>query len=71
MLFTYLFYVLFALIFGRLIYFAIRLAWGFMRVLLTLVFLPAIIIAILLAGLTWLALPILVIVGIISLFTVK
>ena len=68
---TILFFILMAVIFGRLAFFAIKLAWGFTKVLFTLIFLPIILISIFIGGLIQLAFPILIIVGIISLFTVR
>lgn len=68
---TILFFVLMAVIFGRLAYFAIRLAWGFTRVLFTLIFLPLMFVGAILGGLIRLAFPLLIIVGIISLIKVR
>ena len=68
---TILFFVLMAVIFGRLAYFAIRLAWGFTRVLFTLIFLPLMFVGAILGGLIRLAFPLLIIVGIISLIRVR
>ena len=68
---TILFFVLMAVIFGRLAYFAIRLAWGFTRVLFTLIFLPMMFIGAILGGLIRLAFPSLIIVGIVSLTRVR
>ncbi len=50
-------------VFGRLLGFAIRGLWGIGKIVLTLVFLPAIIVGGLLAGLFWLAVPLLLITG--------
>lgn len=66
-----LFYVLLVLIFGRLIVFSIRLTWSITKVLLVLIFLPLILIGAVLAGLISLALPALIVIGIISLIRVK
>ena len=54
-------------VFGRLAGFAISMSWGFLRVLLTLIFLPGIIIAGFIGGLLHLAFPVLAIVGLVSL----
>lgn len=64
------FTILMLAIFGRLLFFAIRLAWGFARVTLSLVLLPLGLIGLVLKGLIKLALPVLIVIGIISLLTV-
>ena len=63
-----LFTVLMLLVFGRLIGFTFRAAWGITRVAFTFFFLPLILIGLVIAGLIKLALPILLIVAVISLF---
>ena len=64
---TLIFSILMIAVFGRLLMFAIRLAWGVLKVVLGLVFLPAAIILLFIKGLFVLAFPILIAVGIISL----
>ncbi|MBE5837553.1 hypothetical protein [Butyrivibrio sp.] len=66
---TLLFMVLFFGIFGKLIGFAFRASWSIMKVMLYIVFLPAILMIMLFGGLIYIALPILVIVGLVSLFS--
>ncbi len=61
------FMILMISVFGRLLGFAIRLSWGFFRVMLSLVFLPGIIIAGFIGGLFYLAFPLLAVVGLVSL----
>ena len=56
------------MVFVKLIGFAIRAAWGISKVLVTLVFLPLILIGLVLGGLIYLALPILIVVGLVALF---
>lgn len=68
---TLLFVILMIWVFGKLIFWSIKAAWGITRILLTLVFLPLTLIGMVLGGLMSLALPILVIVGLISLFIPK
>lgn len=46
--------------------FAIRAGWGILRMLLTIVFLPLTILGLLIAGIIQLTLPILVIIGVIT-----
>ncbi|MDO4940223.1 MAG: hypothetical protein Q4E33_00850 [Erysipelotrichaceae bacterium] len=66
-----LFIGLMILIFGRMTIFAIKLTWGFAKVLFVLIFLPIILIIALIVGLVRLAFPVLAIIGLISLFTVR
>ncbi len=66
---TLLFMILFFGIFGKLIGFAFRASWNIMKVMLYIVFLPAILMIMLFGGLIYIALPILVIVGLVSLFS--
>ena len=66
----FVFIVLLIAVFGRLGYFAIRLAWGLVRIVGSVVLLPLALVGLVVGGLLRLALPILVIIGIISLLTV-
>jgi len=62
-----LFIIFFLMIFGRMFGFAIKATWSIMKVLVFLVFLPLILIGLLVGGLIYIAFPILILVGIISL----
>lgn len=64
---TILFGILMFLIFGKLALFAFKMAWGVARIVLTIVFLPIILIVMVINGLLTIALPILVVIGIIVL----
>jgi len=64
-----LFIIFMLLIFGKLGIFALKAAWGITKLVFFLMFLPGILIVMALAGLIYLALPLLIIVGIVSLFT--
>ena len=66
---TLMFTIMMIGVFGRLIGFAFRMSWGFLRVLFTLVFLPGIIIAAFASGLLRLAFPLLAVIGLISLIS--
>ena len=66
---TLIFAIMMIGVFGRMMGFAIRLSWGFLKVLLTLIFLPGIIIAGFVGGLLYLAFPVLAVVGLVSLFS--
>lgn len=65
---TVLFFILFFMIFGKLIGFAFKATWSIMKVMLYIVFLPLILIGMVFKGLVFVALPILLVVGLISLF---
>ena len=67
---TLLFTVLMFLIFGKLLLFAVKAAWGISKVLVSLVMLPIGLVLLVAFGLIRLALPLLLIVGLISLLTV-
>lgn len=54
-------------VFGKLIGLAFKMTWGIAKVLFTLVFLPLVLIALTIGGLVTIALPLVVVVGIISL----
>ncbi len=67
---TLLFSVMMFLIFGKLLLFAVRAAWGVSKVVVSLVMLPIGLVLLVVCGLIKLALPLLLIVGLISLLTV-
>lgn len=56
-------------IFGRLFGVAFKMTWGIVRVLFTLVFLPLILIGLIIGGIFYIAIPALIIIGIITLIT--
>lgn len=64
---TILFWILMFMTFGKILKFAIKAAWGITKIMVSLVFLPITLIFLVLQGLLILALPILLVVGIISL----
>ncbi len=65
-----LFSILMIAIFGRLFYFGIKLAWGIGKFAVSVVLFPLILIGLVFRGLLSIALPALIILGIISLLTV-
>ena len=65
---TVLFFILFFMIFGKLIGFAFKATWSIMKVMLYIIFLPLILVGMVFKGLVFVALPILLVVGLISLF---
>lgn len=56
-------------IFGKLFLFGIKAAWGISKMLISILFLPFILIVMVLGGLIQIAFPILLIIGILSLLT--
>ena len=56
-------------LFGKLLVFGIRAACGISKIALTVVFLPIILIALVAGGLLYIAFPILIVLGLISLVT--
>lgn len=66
---TFIFSILMIVVFGNIVAFAVKMAWGVSKIVINLVFLPVILIGMVLAGLFWLAIPLLVVIGLISLFT--
>ncbi|SDH70006.1 hypothetical protein SAMN05421493_10383 [Pseudobutyrivibrio sp. 49] len=66
-MFTFLFFVLFFMVFGKMIGVAFRATWGLMKVLLYIVFLPLILVGLVFGGLLYIAFPVLLVVGVVSL----
>ena len=64
---TILFFILFFAVFGKILGLAFRATWGFMKILLFVVFLPLILVGMVVGGLVYIALPILLIVGLVGL----
>lgn len=58
-------------IFGKLLLFGIKAAWGISKFLLTIVLLPLILIGMVIGGLIYIAFPILIVVAIVSLILPK
>ena len=65
------FIILMFLIFGKLIGFAVKAAWGISKVVCTIVLLPLFLVGMVFAGLIGIALPILLVVGVVSLILPK
>ena len=62
------FTVLMFIVFGKILIFAIKATWGIAKILFTIVFLPLILVGLVLKGLVTIALPVLLVIGVISLF---
>ena len=59
--------LLFLAVFGRLMLFAIKLGWGILKFVGFLVFLPAIILGLIITGVVSIAIPALIVIGLVSL----
>lgn len=53
-------------VFGKMLIFGIKAAWGITKILFTIIFLPAILVGLVLGGLLYIAFPVLIIIGIVS-----
>lgn len=58
-------------IFGKLLFFGIRAAWGISKFLLSIVLLPLILVGMVIGGLIYIAFPILIVIGIVTLISSK
>lgn len=66
---TILFAVLMIAVFGKLIVVAIKAAWGISKILLTVVLLPVILIGLVIGGLLSVALPLVLLIGVVALIS--
>ncbi len=64
---TFLFFVLLFGIFGKLIWLAVKAAWGISKIVFSIVFLPVVVLVLFFSGLVYVALGLLVVIGIGSL----
>ena len=63
---TLLMMILFFAVFGKLLGFAFKVGWGMLKIAAYLIFLPAIVLMLIFGGLFYVALPILVVAGIVG-----
>lgn len=66
---TLLFGICMIWVFGKLLVFGVKAAWGITKILVTIVLLPLVLIGMVAGGLLYLAFPILIVIGIVSLVT--
>ena len=59
-----LFTILMFVVFGKLLIFGMKVSWGIMKILFTVVLLPFVLIGLVLAGFIYIAIPILLIIGV-------
>lgn len=64
---TFIFIILMIMVFGKLLLWSIKAAWGITKILFTVVFLPIILIALALSGAIYIAIVLLIIGGIVTL----
>lgn len=64
---TFLFFVLLFGIFGKLIWLAVKAAWGISKIVFSIVFLPVVVLVLFFSGLVYVALGLLAVIGIVSL----
>lgn len=64
---TLIFIILMIMVFGKLLIWSIKAAWGIMKILFTVVFLPIVLIALALSGAIYIAIVLLIIGGIVTL----
>ena len=64
---TFIFIILMIMVFGKLLIWSIKAAWGITKILFYLVFFPIVLILLVVGGLIYVALPILIIIGLIGL----
>lgn len=53
-------------VFGKMLIFGIKAAWGIAKILFTIIFLPVILVGLVIGGLIYIAFPVLIVIGIIS-----
>lgn len=68
---TLFFIILLFVVFGKILGFAIRATWGVSKIVFSVVLIPLCLVGLVIKGLIGIAIPILVIVGIISLFALR
>lgn len=68
---TLIFIILMFIVFGRILKFAVKAAWSVSKMVCSIVLLPLFLVCLIFKGLVEVAFPILVIVGIISIFTCR
>lgn len=68
---TFIFIVLMFLIFGKILGFAVKAAWGITKIVCSVVLLPLFLVGLVLQGLIAIALPVLLVVGLVVLICSK
>lgn len=68
---TLIFLIFMFLIFGKILGFAIRAAWGISKIICTVVLLPLFLVGLVFMGLVGIAFPLLLVIGVVSLFVFR
>lgn len=68
---NFIFIILLIGIFGKILGFALKAAWGLSKIVCSVVLLPLLLVGLVIWGLVEIALPILLIVGVISIFVLR
>lgn len=68
---TVLFIILMLVVFGKIFGFALKATWGLTKIIFSIVLLPLFLIALVFMGFMWIALPVLIVIGLISFFTCR
>lgn len=68
---TLIFLIFMFLIFGKILGFAIRAAWGISKIICTVVFLPLFLVGLVFMGLVGIAFPLLLVIGVVALFVFR
>ena len=68
---TVLFMILMLVVFGKIFGFALKATWRITKIIFSVVLLPVFLIALVFMGLMWIALPVLLIIGIVSFFACR
>ena len=68
---NFIFIILLIVVFGKILGFALKAAWGLSKIVCSVVLLPLLLVGLVIWGLVEIALPILLIVGVISLFVLR
>ncbi len=58
-------------VFGKMLIWGIKAAWGIAKIFWTIIFLPVILIGMVIGGLMYIAFPVLIVIGLISLIKAK
>lgn len=68
---TFIFIIMMMIVFGKILGFAIKATWGISKILFSVVLIPLFLVGLVIKGLIWIALPILLILGIFSLVVLR
>ena len=71
MMLTVLFMIMMLVVFGKMFGFALRATWGITKIIFSIVLLPLFLVALVFMVLIWIAFPVLLIIGVVSLFVCR